>query len=148
MRNTLFIFLATVIFISCQKDAGEGGTSTIEGKVIYFFRVFDNVSGVFDTTFYPKSEKDVYIIYSSNEAELYDDKFETDFNGKYRFEYLRKGDYTIMTYVDSVILNGQGEEIVSYDYPIFKKISISSNNTNNFVSDFLIEKIITDNNAN
>ena len=47
--------------------------------------------------------KDVYIIYSDNQSDVYDDKFETDYNGIYRFEYLRKGDYTIYTYADSTV---------------------------------------------
>ena len=45
--------------------------------------------------------KDVFIIYGDDKSEVYDDKFETDYNGKYHFEYLRKGDYTLYTYADS-----------------------------------------------
>ena len=105
---------------------------------------FNNVTSSIDTFYYPKSGKDVYIIYSSNENDLYDDKFETDFNGKFRFEFLRKGDYTIMTYVDSFIYNSIGEEISSYDYPLIKHVKISSNNSTNYMSDFIIEKVLSE----
>ena len=64
--------------------------------------------------------------------------FETDFNGKYRFEFLRKGDYTIYTYADSTV--GSEPFEVKYDYPVFRHIKITSNNTTYKVGDFIIEK--------
>ena len=66
---------------------------------------------------------------------MYDDKFETDYNGRYHFEYLRKGNYTLYTYTDSIDVNA-----INYDYPIFKHIRINSNNSDNSVEDFVIEK--------
>ena len=88
-----------------------------------------------DTLYYQlDSGKDVFIIYSDNETEVYDDKFETDYNGKYNFEYLRKGDYTLYTYADSIDVNN-----VNYDYPIFKHIKINSNNSDNSVEDFVMK---------
>ena len=136
MKNLLIIFVIAVGFTSCEKDAGEGGTSVIQGQV-YKIHTFQNSStGAMDTLYYQlDSGKDVFIIYSDNETEVYDDKFETDYNGKYNFEYLRKGDYTLYTYADSIDVNN-----VNYDYPIFKHIKINSNNSDNSVEDFVIEK--------
>jgi hypothetical protein len=88
-----------------------------------------------DTTIFPKAGKDVYIIYSDNEGDVYDDSFETNWDGTYQFEYLRKGDYTVFIYEDSTIVGG-----VNYDYPIFKHIKISANNSINTVEDFLLLK--------
>ena len=133
----IVLFLSLLIsFSSCKKEAGEGGTSVIEGQV-YKIHTFQNSStGAMDTLYYQlDSGKDVFIIYSDNETGVYDDKFETDYNGRYNFEYLRKGDYTLYTYADSIDVNN-----VNYDYPIFKHIKISSNNSNNSVEDFVIEK--------
>ena len=65
---------------------------------------------------------------------IYDDEFETDYNGRYRFEFLRKGDYTIYTYSDSSDVN------TTYDYPVFRHIEIKSNNSTNNLDDFVIEK--------
>ena len=77
----------------------------------------------------------MYIIYSDDEESIYDDKFETDWEGRYHFEYLRKGDYTIFTHVDSTVINE-----ITYDYPIFKHVSIINNNSTNTLSDFVIQK--------
>ena len=52
-----------------------------------------------------------------------------------RFENLRKGTYTIYTYADSTDIN-----MVKYDYPILKNITISSNNITVSVDNFVIEK--------
>ena len=136
MKNFLIICTAAFGFMACEKDAGEGGTSVIEGQV-YKIHTFQNSStGAMDTLYYQlDSGKDVFIIYSDNETEVYDDKFETDYNGRYHFEYLRKGDYTLYTYADSIDVNN-----VNYDYPIFKHIKINSNNSDNSVEDFVIEK--------
>ena len=136
MKNFLIICIIVVGFMACEKDAGEGGTSVIQGQV-YKIHTFQNSStGAMDTLYYQlDSGKDVFIIYSDNETGVYDDKFETDYNGRYHFEYLRKGDYTLYTYADSIDVNN-----VNYDYPIFKHIKINSNNSDNSVEDFVIEK--------
>ena len=88
-----------------------------------------------DTIYYPKASKDVYIIYSDNENDIFDDNTETDWNGNFHFQYLRKGDYTIYTYVDSIVVN-----TITYDYPVFKHVSITSNNSTKMLSDFIIQK--------
>ena len=135
MKRYLIIFVISAVFISCEKEPGEGGTSVIDGRVIYFTTSYNTQTSVNDTHYYPKSGKDVFIIYSDDEDRIYDDKFETDWEGRYHFEFLRKGDYTIFTYVDSVVIND-----VTYDYPIFKHISITRDNSANTLSDFVIQK--------
>jgi len=133
----IVLFLSLLIsFSSCKKEAGEGGTSLIEGQVYKIHTFQNSLTGEMDTLYYQlDSGKDVFIIYSDNETEVYDDKFETDYNGRYHFEYLRKGDYTLYTYADSIDASN-----VNYDYPIFKHIKINSNNSDNSVEDFVIEK--------
>ena len=145
MKNFLIICAIAIGFIACEKEAGEGGTSVIQGVVYKTYTVVDDSTGLVDTILYlePNIGKDVFIIYSNNEEELYNDKFETDYNGKYCFEYLRKGDYTIYTYADSMQTYNDGDlvdALLEYDYPIFKHVKISSNNSINKVDDFIIEK--------
>ena len=136
MKKFLVICGFVVGLTSCEKDAGEGGSSVIEGKVYKIFTFQNPFSGEFDTSYFLlDSGKDVFIIYSENNEIIYDDKFETDYNGKYHFEYLRKGNYTIYTYADSTDVSG-----VKYDYPVFKSMQIKSNNSTNVVEDFVIEK--------
>ena len=140
MKKILIIYVIAIGLSACEKGPGEGGTSVIEGEV---WKTYTDD----DTTYYlePFVGKDVFIIYSNNEEALYDDKFETDYKGKYRFEYLRKGDYTIYTYEDSTQTYNNDKPIplnalLEYEYPIFKQITINSNNSTNIVDDFVIEK--------
>jgi hypothetical protein len=136
MKNFLIICAIAIGVSSCEKPAGEGGTSVIEGKVYKIFTFQNPTTGNWDTSYYQlDAGKDVFIIYSNDKEKMYDDKFETDYNGKYHFEYLRKGDYTIYTYSDST-----DNSNVEHDYPIFKKIVIGENNSTNKVADFVIEK--------
>lgn len=134
MKRLIFLVSIIVAFSSCEKESGEGGTSIINGKIVYFTKSWNQQTSSTDTTYYPKAGKDVYIIYDNNENEIYDDNFETDWNGNFHFEYLRKGEYTIYTYVDSIAVNN-----VYYDYPVFKHIKIEENNSVNTLTDFLIE---------
>ena len=134
MRNIIFLSVITLCFYSCEKPAGEGGTSEINGKVTYFTISYNAQTSSNDTNYYPKSGKDIFIIYSNNEDDLFDDKTETDWNGNFEFKYLRKGDYIIYTYVDSVVVND-----VTYDYPLFNHVNISKNNSSINIEEYIIE---------
>ena len=134
MRNIIFLAVITLCFYSCEKPAGEGGTSEINGKVTYFTISYNAQTSSNDTTYYPKSGKDIFIIYSNNEDDLFDDKTETDWNGNFKFQYLRKGDYIIYTYVDSVVVND-----ITYDHPVFNHVSISENNSSISLEEYIIE---------
>tara|TARA_B100000768_G_scaffold149299_1_gene143588 strand:- start:3757 stop:4203 length:447 start_codon:yes stop_codon:yes gene_type:complete len=146
MRNFLLIFAVAFGLISCEKSAGEGGTSVIEGQVykLYTSEIVvneldsfgnDTTYKIIDTLYYQLDEgEDVYIIYDDNEEDIYDDKFKTDYQGRYRFEYLRKGEYTIYTHADSSDVD------MTYTFPVFKHVNISSNNSTNTVDNFIIEK--------
>ena len=73
MRNILFICAIAIGFTACEKDAGEGGTSVIEGQVYKIFTSQNPFSGEWDTSFFQLDVgKDVFIIYSTwyNEHEL------------------------------------------------------------------------------
>ncbi|MBT4345541.1 hypothetical protein N8692_01285 [Flavobacteriales bacterium] len=131
------LFLSMVLFMtSCDKDPGEGGTSAINGEVYKIFTFQNPNTGNWDTSYYQlDAGKDVFIIYSDNQSEIYDDKFETDYNGRYHFEYLRNGEYTIYTYADSSDASN-----VRYDYPVFRNVKITSSNSIITAKDFVIEK--------
>ena len=135
MKNFLIICAFAIGFTACEKDAGEGGTSVIAGKV-YVVDVWDN-NGVWDTVTPLKldAEKEVYIIYSGDENDVYDDSFDTHWNGEFRFEYLRKGDYTIFTYAD---FDTSGNYLG--DYPVFKHITIDENNKTFTLDNFILHK--------
>tara|TARA_B100000614_G_scaffold202094_1_gene183482 strand:- start:279 stop:695 length:417 start_codon:yes stop_codon:yes gene_type:complete len=136
MKNIVIFCIAIFLFSSCQKEAGEGGTSVIEGKVFKKFTFADPNTGQDSLLYYQEySGEDVFVIYSNDASQMYDDKFETDWQGRYRFEYLRKGDYVV--YIEADSTDGSG---IEHKYPIFKSISIKSNNSIVSVDDFVIEK--------
>ena len=134
MRKIIYLFVITFMILSCEKPAGEGGTSEINGNVTYFTTSYNAQTSSLDTTYYPKSGKDIFIIYSNNEDDLFDDKTETDWNGNFKFEYLRKGDYVVYTYVDSIVVND-----VTYDSPVFYHVNISENNSSIILEDYIIQ---------
>ena len=132
----IFNLIIGCFFFSCTKEEGEGGSSSIQGTV-YKLATYQNAStGTIDTLYYQVyTEKEVYIIYSSNEDDMYDDSFDTHWNGEYKFEHLRQGYYTIFTYADSTDANG-----IEYEYPVFRHIDITKNNKAYTLEDFVIIK--------
>ena len=134
MQRLILILFIALLISSCEKQAGEGGTSSIQGSVYKLSTYFNVLTQQIDTISYQlDSKKDVYIIYSDDENDFYDDNVETNWNGQYRFDNLRKGVYTLFVYADSTdFLN------ISYDYPIFKHIKIDANNSTFTLSDFVI----------
>jgi hypothetical protein len=136
VKNSIYILFFLLLVCSCEKEAGEGGTSSIVGSVYKISTYYNVLTQQNDTVYYQlDSGEDIYIIYSDNENDFYDDNIETNWNGQYRFDYLRKGDYTVFIYADSTDnLN------VSYDYPIFHHVTIEENNATYNLPDFVIEK--------
>jgi hypothetical protein len=120
VKNSIYILFFLLLVCSCEKEAGEGGSSSIVGSVYKISTYYNVLTQQNDTVYYQlDSGEDIYIIYSDNENDFYDDNIETNWNGQYRFDYLRKGDYTVFIYADSTDnLN------VSYDYPIFHHVTI------------------------
>ncbi|MDR1544769.1 MAG: hypothetical protein LBS50_10280 [Prevotellaceae bacterium] len=114
--------LATVFCIaaltSCNKEPGLGGTSSLEGVVYNIVHYDDNYSFATDT--FTATKKDVYLIFGDKQSDYFGDDVETDLNGKYRFDYLRKGDYLIYAY--SELPNSLKE-------PVVQKVSVGKGTT-------------------
>jgi hypothetical protein len=136
VKNSIYILFFLLLVYSCEKEAGEGGSSSIVGSVYKISTYYNVLTQQNDTIYYQlDSGEDIYIIYSDDENDFYDDNIESNWNGQYRFDYLRKGDYSVFIYADSTDnLN------VSYDYPIFHHVSIEENNSTYTLPDFVIEK--------
>lgn len=114
---SLLIIVNSMTLLSCKKDAGPGGTSTITGKV--WVQNY-NPDFTFITSEYWAEEEDVYIMYGSDS--IYSDRFKTHYDGSYRFQYLREGEYTIYAYSKD---NAQPPLSESYNKPISVKVTIS-----------------------
>ena len=100
MKKYFFIFstIALTLF-SCSKEEGEGGRSSISGKV-HMTDVKDAepniVLGEYDAPDY-----DVYIIYGDKD-DVYDDDMKTNYDGTFQFKNLREGSYRVYVYTQDL----------------------------------------------
>lgn len=93
--QNIFLFLLSIfVLTSCNKDEGPGGSSSVEGYVYSIRHHEDDSRFPIDTV--PAVKEDVFIVYGDDS--FYGDDVETDEAGYYKFDYLRKGDYTIFAY--------------------------------------------------
>lgn len=91
----LFICFAILFLFSCSKEEGEGGRSSITGKVY----MIDQSGGTQGEYYIP--DYDVFIIYGDKD-DIYDDDTKTNFDGSFQFKNLRKGTYRIYAYTSDV----------------------------------------------
>ncbi len=126
MKKNRFVLLLifVVAFMSCSKHEGEGGTSTIKGTVIVTL-VSDDFQRVY--AIFPEEEAEVYIVYGDDE--FYGDNIETQYDGTFQFQYLRKGKYQVFAYSDDE--TGQS---ISGKKPVFKNVEITKNGQNLIVT--------------
>ena len=90
----IFLLLVSLCY-SCNKDEGLGGSSTLEGFVYNIIHRDDNYSFAKDTI--PAVKEDVFLIFGGSD-DYFGDDVETDKDGFFRFEYLRKGNYIVYAY--------------------------------------------------
>ena len=97
MKLQLFIWVIAVLLalVSCKKEAGDGGNSSIKGKITKELRVVLNNPGTAVGTF-PAADEDVYIIYGNHISP--DDRVQTNYDGEYEFLYLRPGKYKVYAF--------------------------------------------------
>lgn len=130
MKRQLFLFSFVLILLtSCVKEAGEGGSATIIGKV--FAYDYDAEMINYRTQYYAPDE-DVYIIYGDDS--IYADRTRTNHDGYYRFKYLRPGKYTIFVYSKNL------ETKLPPEIPVYKNVTILSNDEVATVEDIEIIK--------
>lgn len=120
MKYTLGILCLalTLSIASCKKDAGEGGTSSITGKVLK--RDYNGTFPFFYEEF-PAVEQDVYIIYG-DEDNTFDNRTRCSYDGTFRFDYLRNGNYKVFVYTYDT-LSSPGD--INTDTVIVKSIEIT-----------------------
>ena len=70
------------------------------------------------------AEKDVYIIYSDDENDIYDDKFDTHWEWRVSFRIFKKR----RLYYLCICHSWDSLGVVEGDYPVFKHIKIHANN--------------------
>ncbi len=87
------LIVFSMLLQSCSKEPGEGGRAEIQGKVME--QRYNNNTQQPVGSPYAKAEQRVYIIYG--DGEFHDDDVRTGPDGRFRFPWLRKGDYTVYT---------------------------------------------------
>lgn len=81
---------------SCKKYEGEGGKSSITGKIMIDQKLY--VNGVLSQTVnFEGAKEDVYLVYGEDDL-IYDDKVEANYDGTFTFKYLQPGTYTVFAY--------------------------------------------------
>ncbi|MFM8432574.1 MAG: hypothetical protein ACKOA1_07250 [Bacteroidota bacterium] len=142
MKNVRFLYQWPVAFLfliniysGCKKDAGEGGTSTIEGRVL-IYRYDLSLSRIVDTV--PASREDIFIIYGAVNS-TYDDDFNCSYDGSYRFSGLQKGDYRLFSYSeDTTGLFDQTLDPTRPRFPVFADVSVTGNKSTVQAPDIII----------
>jgi len=107
IKLILPIFVLLMVFSSCKKVEGPGGTVTIKGVIIERNHVG---TSVFE---YPAADQDVYLIYG-DENSFYDDDIKSSYDGSFEFRYLQKGNYQVFAYEDdNSVASGMNEVLVN-----------------------------------
>jgi hypothetical protein len=133
--GALVLIFFTVMISSCKKDAGEGGTSTITGKVMQ--ERWDNTFSILLNSS-PLRNQDVYIIYGGDGA-AYDNNYKTAYDGTYEFKYLQKGTYKLYVYTEDttgLAVNGTVDFSLP-KIPVFATVEITKNKQTVTVPDIL-----------
>ena len=95
LQHFIWVIAALLAFSSCKKEAGDGGNSSIKGKITKELRVVLDNSGTAVGTF-PAADEDVYIIYGDHVSP--DDRVQSNYEGEYEFLYLRPGKYKVYAF--------------------------------------------------
>ena len=123
MRKYLVFFgLLSLTLLACKKGPGEGGRTSIIGKV--WAEEWDDISYTvhYDSLDRWAPDEEVYIIYGDDLS--YGDRIRTGPDGVFEFKYLREGDYTVYVYseaVENVSSTAGGKVAVSKRVSIPKK---------------------------
>lgn len=130
MKKYQLIVLLSAVFIisSCKKVEGEGGTSSISGRV--YVQKYDAFGEIIQE--YYTADERVYIIYGEDDN-VYDDDFRTSFDGSFKFDFLTKGNYKIFVYEKC-------PSCPSGENAVIKEVTISQNKSSIVLPDIVIRK--------
>lgn len=124
------ICFAVMLLSSCSKEAGEGGTSAIIGKV--YVKDYNSLFSIINAEYYAADE-DVYIIYGNDVS--YGNKTKSSYDGSFEFKFLREGAYKIYTYSKDSTLKSQSGTI-----PVIQDVEITGKKQELTIPDLVIAK--------
>lgn len=111
----IFLLLTAPIFLlSCEKDPGQGGNSTLYGKVLV--KEYNSTFTVLEETYYAPGIW-VYLVYGDDRD--YSERVQTGPGGVWEFKYLRPGSYKVYALSKDSTLS------TNADLPVIREIDIS-----------------------
>ncbi len=117
MKAKFFLFIILLsAFASCKKEPGLGGDASIRGQIWAkdYNTSFTTLIGE-----YPAEDEYVYIVFGDHDG--FDKRIKTDYEGKFIFDYLYQGEYTIYSYsADSTLTQLDGT------IPVIQNVKIES----------------------
>ncbi len=123
--------IVCALMVACEKGPGEGGSSSISGRVIV--RQYNANFTVLTEPPYEATDEDVFIIYGDDDT--YSDKTSTNYDGTFRFDYLRKGEYSLYAYSEDSANYPSQREIA-----VIRTVKITRNKQDIKVPDIIILK--------
>lgn len=105
-KNLFFLGLALFAITSCEKSPGEGGLAIIKGNVL-IQNINEKLVPV--GTPYVAQDEDVFISYG--DSDYYDDDVQTSADGKFQFNYLLPGKYSIAVISDDNTLANENTKL-------------------------------------
>ena len=128
MKKIFYLAVIVLGFVACEKEEGRGGTSTITGTVLVQEY---NLDFTIMRDEYPAQDVDVYVIYGNDE--VYGDRFQTGYDGKYEFNYLQEGSYKIY-----VLSKDKTNLLTDELIPVFEDVEITGKDQAVEVPDIII----------
>jgi hypothetical protein len=128
-QTSLIISIFLSLLVSCEKDPGKGGNSSVFGKV--YVKDYNATFTILQDEYYGQDEN-VYIIYGDDKT--YGDDVSTNYDGTYEFKYLRPGKYKIYAYSKDSTLQTLS------DIPVLVEVEITGKNQNVEAPDIIIFK--------
>jgi len=115
MRTVLFL-VSVLLVLSCEREPGPGGKSSIEGTLMVK-EYNKDFSVLLDER--PAQSKDIYINFG--DADVIGDDMETNFNGKFKFPFLQPGNYTLWYFSDDTIPKSNSEMVMEQNIKLDNK---------------------------
>jgi len=126
--STLLVITILCLFVvSCKKEPGPGGNSSIYGKVLV--KDYNSTFTVLEQTYYGPDIW-VFIIYGNDRD--YGDKVRTGPGGIYEFKYLRPGTYHVYAFSKDSTLQ------TIAPLPVIKDVDVAKKNNDVEVPDIEI----------
>ncbi len=127
LKSLISLVLLTQIMVSCEKEPGPGGKSSLYGKVLV--KDYNSTFTVLNEVYYGPGFW-VYLVYGDDRS--YGERVQTGFDGTWEFKYLRPGKYTVYA------LSKDSTMTTNAQIPVSREIEVPSGKEEIRVDDLII----------